>query len=97
MWYNVNTNFIKEVCSVKITVVTKTGSVYSFYQENGKDFFKKGGTAIGGRILRMRNGPISIGGHIDIDFVKYDADAEDEEELMYLRSTTVKEISVSLE
>ena len=81
---------------MKIIVKTMSGSEYEFTQtEDGRIFFKKG-VLLTGQVIRINNGPITIGKGINMDFYKENIYGKLENIDMFLNTTPVKDISVIL-
>ena len=77
---------------MKMTVKTNSGSVYTFTQENGRTFFRNG--LLGGEVVRITT--ITIGEEIHMDFHKERLLGGFEDCTMFLNSTPVTDISVTL-
>ena len=75
-----------------MAVKTKSGTIYTFTQENGRTFFIKG--ILSGEVVRID--PISIGKPIHMDFRKERMLGGYEDCTMFITSTPVIDISVIL-
>lgn len=79
---------------MNIIVKTESGSVYEFTHEKGRTFFRKG--LISGEVVRINNGVIRVGKRINMDFRKDGLYGKPDKDTMFLNTTPVTEIQVTL-
>ena len=77
-----------------MTVKTESGSIYVFTQKDGRTFFQRG--LMTGEVVRINNGPITIGKNIIMDFRKDGLYGTPDKDTMFANTTPVTEISVIL-
>jgi len=79
---------------MKFTVKTVSGSVYEFTHKDGRTFFRKG--LMSGEVIRINNGPITVGKGITMDFYKDGLYGTPDKSPMFMNTTPVESITITL-
>ena len=92
-WYNKDDTILRRY-SMNFTVKTTSGSVYEFTHKDGHTFFRKG--LLSGEVIRIKNGPITVGKGISMDFYKDNLYGTRDKFPMFINTTAVTEIKITL-
>ena len=78
-----------------ITIIAKTinGTEYRFCEREGRTIFRRGYVTMG-EVVRIKNGPISVGKPIEIDYCKKLQCGKPEGDTMFCNTPPVREIVV---
>lgn len=79
---------------MNFTVKTENGSVYEFTHKDGRTFFRKG--LLSGEVIRIKNGAITVGKGIHLDFFKDDLYGNRDESPMFMNTSPVASITITL-
>ena len=78
-----------------LTIVAKTenGTEYRFYERNGRALLRRGYILMG-EVVHIKNGPISVGKPIEVDYRKMYQYGKPEADTMFCSTSPIKEIVV---